>query len=100
MLHASEALPLTKANLQHNDRPMINLICSIKPEGMVAVRPSELLAKLELEKYRRNWSSAADWIGSLRVTTFKTNDLLDLSKNILTYILPNLFLHSCFIHYL
>ena len=49
MLHASEPWPLTKTNLQRNDRAMIRLICSIKPEDVATVRSSELLAKLELE---------------------------------------------------
>ena len=52
MLHASETWPLTKMNLQclqRNDRVMIRQICSIKPEDVVMVRSSELLAKLELE---------------------------------------------------
>ena len=31
MLHASETWPLTKTNLQRNDRAMIRQICSIKP---------------------------------------------------------------------
>ena len=50
--HASETWPLTKMNLQRllcNDRAMIRQICSIKPEDMVTVRSSKLLAKLELE---------------------------------------------------
>ena len=49
MLHASETWPLTKRNLQHNDRAMIRQICSIKPGDVVTLRSSELLAKLELE---------------------------------------------------
>ena len=49
MLHASETWPLTKTNMQRNDRAMIRQICSIKPEDMATVRPRELLAKLELE---------------------------------------------------
>ena len=49
MLHPSETWPLTKKNLQHNDRAMIRQICSIKPEDMATVRSRELLAKLELE---------------------------------------------------
>ena len=49
MLHASETWPLTKTNLQRNDRAMIRQICSIKPEDVATVRSSELLAfKLEL----------------------------------------------------
>ena len=32
MLHASETWPLTKTNLQCNDRALIRQICSIKPE--------------------------------------------------------------------
>ena len=49
MLHASETWPLTKTNLQRNDRATIRQICSIKPEDVATVRSSELLAKLELE---------------------------------------------------
>ena len=49
MLHASETWPLTKTNLQRNDRAMIRQICRIKPEDVATVRSSELLAKLELE---------------------------------------------------
>ena len=49
MLHASDTWPLTKTNLQRNDRAMIRQICSIKPEDVATVRSSELPAKLELE---------------------------------------------------
>ena len=49
MLHASETRPLTKTNLQRNDRAMIIQICSIKPEDVATIRSSEFLAKLELE---------------------------------------------------
>ena len=51
MLHGSETWPLTKTNLQRNDRAMIRQICSIKPEDVATVRASKLpvLAKLELE---------------------------------------------------
>ena len=49
MLHASETWPLTKTNLQRNDRAMIRQICSIKPEDVAKVRSGELLAKLELK---------------------------------------------------
>ena len=49
MLHASETWPLTKTNLQCNDRAMIRQICMIKPEDVATVRSNELLAKLELE---------------------------------------------------
>ena len=49
MLHASETWPLTKKNLQRNDRAMIRQICSIKPEDVATVRSSQSLAKLELE---------------------------------------------------
>ena len=38
MLHASETWPLTKTNLQRNDRAMIRQICSIKPEDVAMVR--------------------------------------------------------------
>ena len=49
MLHASETWPLTKTNLQSNDRAIIRQICSIKPEDVATVRSSELLAKLEIK---------------------------------------------------
>ena len=49
MLNASETWPLTKTNLQRNDRAMIKQICSIKREDLATVRSSELLAKLELK---------------------------------------------------
>ena len=49
MLYASKTWPLTKTNLQHNDRAMIIQICSIKLEDVATVRSSKLLAKLELE---------------------------------------------------
>ena len=51
MRHASETWPLTKTNLQRNDRAMIRQISSIKPEDVTMVRSSELLAKLELEDF-------------------------------------------------
>ena len=35
--------------LQRNDRAMIRQVCSIKPEDVARVRPSKLLAQLELE---------------------------------------------------
>ena len=41
-LHASETWPLTKRNLQRNDRAMIRQICSIKPEDVAMVRSSKL----------------------------------------------------------
>ena len=44
MLHASETWPLTKTNLQRNDRAMIRQTCSIKPEDVATVRSSQLLA--------------------------------------------------------
>ena len=50
MLHASETWPLTKTNLQHNDRAMTRQICHIKPEDVATIRSSKLQAKLELEK--------------------------------------------------
>ena len=49
MLYASETWPLTKRNLQSNDRAMIRQICSIKPEDVATGRSSKLLAQLELE---------------------------------------------------
>ena len=47
MLHASETWPLTKTNLQGNDRAMIRQVCSIKQEDVAIVRSSELLGRLE-----------------------------------------------------
>ena len=47
MLHANETWPMTKTNLQRNDRAMIRQICSIKPEDVAMVRSRELLAMLE-----------------------------------------------------
>ena len=49
MLHVSETWPLTKTNLQLNNRATIRQICSIKPEDVATVWSSKLLAKLELE---------------------------------------------------
>ena len=49
ILHSSETWPLTKTNLQRNDRAMIRQICSIKPEDVAKVKSSKLLANLELE---------------------------------------------------
>ena len=49
MLYASKTWPLTKMNLQRNDRAMIRQICSSKPEDVAMVRSNELLPKLELE---------------------------------------------------
>ena len=46
--HARENWPLTKTNLQRNDRAMIRQICSIKPEDVATVWSSKLLAKLVL----------------------------------------------------
>ena len=46
MLRASETWPLTKTNLQRNDRAMIS---RIKPEDVATVRSSELLAKFKVE---------------------------------------------------
>ena len=47
MIHDSKTWLLTKINLQRNDRAMIRLICSIKPEGEGegAGRPRNLLGK-------------------------------------------------------
>ena len=45
--HASETWPLTKMNLQCNDRAMIRQICSIKPEDVAFLKSSQLMAKLE-----------------------------------------------------
>ena len=60
MLHASETWPLTKMNLQRNDRAMIRQICSIKPKNVAMVRSIELLAMLEdlnfiLRERRLRW---------------------------------------------
>ena len=60
MLHASETWPLTKTNLQRNDRAMIRQICSIEQEDAATVRSRELLAKLEdlnliLREIRLRW---------------------------------------------
>ena len=49
MLQASETWPLTKRNLQRNDRAMIRQICCIKPEDVATIRSRELLAKLDHE---------------------------------------------------
>ena len=49
MLHAVETWPLTKRNLQRNERAMIRQICSIKPEDVATVRSNEYLLTLELE---------------------------------------------------
>ena len=66
MLHASETWPLTKTNLQRNDKAMIRQSCSIKPEDVAMVRSSELLAKLELEDLdlilRERW---LHWFGNV-----------------------------------
>ena len=60
MLHASETWPLTKTNLQRNDRAMIRQICSLKPADVAAVRSSELLAmpwpRFEREKASPVWA--------------------------------------------
>ena len=69
MLHAIETWPLTKTNLQRNDRAMVRQICSIKPLDVATVRSSDLLAKLGLEdldlilreiKRRRRWFGHVD----------------------------------------
>ena len=52
MLHASEAWPLTKPNLQHlqrNDRAMIRQICNVRPQDIVTTRSNELLVWLGIE---------------------------------------------------
>ena len=49
MLHASETWPLTKPNLQRNDRAMIRQICSVKAQDIVTTRFNELLARLGIE---------------------------------------------------
>ena len=41
MLHASETWPMTKTNLQRNDRAILRQICSNKPEDVANVRSSD-----------------------------------------------------------
>ena len=65
MLHASETWPLTKTNLQRNDRAVIRQICFFKPEDVVMVRSNQLLAKLEglnliVRERRLCWSGHVD----------------------------------------
>ena len=52
MLHASEAWPLTRPDLQClrcNDRAMIRQICNVKPENVATVRSNKALAQLEID---------------------------------------------------
>ena len=52
MLHASETWLLTKPNLQclqWNDRVLIRQICNVKPQDIVTIRSTELLAQLGIE---------------------------------------------------
>ena len=49
MLHASETWPLTKPNLQRNDRAMIRQICNVRPQDIVTTRSNELLVRLGIE---------------------------------------------------
>ena len=63
MLHASETWPLTKMNLQLNDRAMIRQICSIKSEDVATVWLSELLVKLELEDLDLILRERLRWFG-------------------------------------
>ena len=49
MLHASETWPLTKPNLQRNDRTMIRQICNVRPQDIVTTRSSDLLVRLGIE---------------------------------------------------
>ena len=52
MLHASEAWPLTKPNLQRlqrNDRAMIRQICNVRPQDIVTIRSNDLLVRLGME---------------------------------------------------
>ena len=52
MLHASETCSLTKPNLQRplrNDKAMIRQIYNVKPQDIVTIRSSELLARLGIE---------------------------------------------------
>ena len=56
MLHASETWPLTKTNLQRqqrNDRAMIRQICNVKPQDIVTPDPVSYLHSLAL----RIWTS-------------------------------------------
>ena len=49
---ASELWPLTKPNLQRlqrNDRAMIIQTCNVKPQDIVTIKSSELLAQLGIE---------------------------------------------------
>ena len=46
ILHATEAWPLTKPNLQRlqrNDRAMISQICNVKPQNTATIRSTELV---------------------------------------------------------
>ena len=52
MLHARETWPLTKANLQRqqrNNRAVIRQICNVRPQDIVTTRSSELLVRLGIE---------------------------------------------------
>ena len=49
MLHASETWPLTKPNLQRqqrNDRAMIRQVCNVRPQDIFTIRSNELLVRL------------------------------------------------------
>ena len=81
MLHASEAWPLTKTNLQHlqhNDRAMIRQICSIKPEDVAMVRSSELLAKLELEDLKLILRERLHWFGHVECSSGAVRTACDI----------------------
>ena len=49
MLNVSETWPLTRPDLQRNDRTMIRQICNVKPDDVATVRSNYLLAQLEID---------------------------------------------------
>ena len=63
MLHASETWPLTKTNLQLNERAMLRHVYCIKPDDVATVRSSLFLAKLELEDLDLIWERRFRWFG-------------------------------------
>ena len=107
MQHASELWPLTKTNLQllqHNDKAMTRLICSITPEDEAKVRSSEPLAKLELEDFdlilrERRLSMSlsddkqADVIDAFNTTSRYLDDILNINnvyfENMVSQIYPS-----------
>ena len=78
MLHASETWPLTKTNLQRNDRAMIRQICSIKTEDEAIVRSSELLAKLELEDLNLILTERLRWFGHVERSSGAVRTVCDI----------------------